>query len=218
MGYRGRNKQPLLKEPTPERYYLRANYVSLKAIMKTNRSKFRTWQNRLMTKALFIELTAPELQDNCLYSISNVPKERNGKIYPSLYELYMAEDDILEHDFARKYFESYAHWCIICESWWMRDIVAQWREELSIRIKSDALKIIRAEADAGTKYAYPAAVYLTKEGWKQPAKVERTNGKVGRPSKAAIAEEAARLAMEQHDYADDLKRLGIEITDKKVIN
>lgn len=175
-------------------------------------SKFRNEQNQLLTRGLFVEQTLVDNQDRCLYSLSRVEKTRGGKTFPSLYKLYMDENDILEHDFATKYFEGWEHWQMICNSWWMKPLIAKWREELEVRKVSDALKIIEAEAIANTKYSYGAAVYLSKKGWKdKPVEKVEKKASVGRPSKIKIAEEAARIAMEEHDVDEDLKRLGITV-------
>lgn len=181
----------------------------------TTRNKFRNAvNNQRLTQALFFETTAPETRDYAIYSLSKVDKEWNGRKFKSLYKLYMAENDILEHDFATKYFESWDHWKQICETKFMRELIASWREELDVRIRSDALKIIQAEVYNNTKYSYPAAVYIAKQGWKDRIKTEDTKTTkkgAGRPTKASIAEEANRIAMEAHDVSADLQRLGIKV-------
>lgn len=173
---------------------------------------FRNPTNGLYTRGLFVEQTTLEDRHSAIYSLSQVDKVRDGKTYPSLYKLYMAENDLLEHDFALKYFESWKHWQLIANSTWMKPLIAKWREELELRIRSDALKIIQAEAEAGTKYSYAAAVYLAKQGWKDKVKEEeKTKSKTGagRPSKAQVQEEITRLALEAHDVDADIKRLGL---------
>lgn len=163
-----------------------------------------------------------------MYSISRIDKTRSVKtydeagnekveyrVYPSLYKLYMQENDPLEHEFATKYFESWFHWCEVANSTWMKPLLAQWRSELELRIRSDAVRMIQAEAISDSKYAYAANIYLAKKSWKEPEPVQRsttpdeTKVARGRPSKAQITEEAVRMALSQHDVLEDLKRLGI---------
>lgn len=176
-------------------------------------SKFRNDLNVRYTKALFFELTTTENREAAIYTLSKEDKHFGDRFYRSLYQCYMNENDILEHDFANKYFEDWEHWQNIARTNWMKPLIAKWRVELETRIKSDALKIIRAEADAGTKYSYAAAVYLAKKGWEEkiPEKSLGPKKSVGRPSKAQIAEEAHRIAIEGHSVDEDLARLGVKV-------
>lgn len=186
-------------------------------------SKFRNSQNGLRTKQLFVEHNRTAGREGALYSISRVDKVRKVvdpetneityKTYPSLYQLYMRENDPLEHEFAMKYFESWFHWQEVANSTWMKPLIDSWRQELELRIQSDALKAIQAEAINDTKYSYAANLYLAKKSWKdketpkEPAPEKRLRG---RPSKASIAEEAAKIASQQHDIWEDYKRLKLD--------
>lgn len=191
------------------------------------KSPFRNSNNTLRTKQLFVEYNRNPEREGAMYSISRIDKTRAiktydklgneqiiHKTYPSLFKLYMQENDPLEHEFALKYFESWFHWCEIANSSWMKPLLKQWREELELRIQSDALKAIQAEAINDTKYSYAANLYLAKKSWKEPKpKTEEntTRSTRGRPSKAQIAEEASKMAMAQHDVFEDLKRLGLNL-------
>jgi hypothetical protein len=167
---------------------------------------FRNEFNQLLTRALFLEVnvTTPE---QVKYTLSRFDKTLDGRTIPSLYRLYVEMADITEYEFALKYFEGWDHWQGIANSWYLKDLVAKWREEVEVKIQTEALKAIQAEAMADTKYSYAANRYLADKGWKQEAKTSRRGA--GRPSKAQIQEEATRLASEAHDVNADMKRLGI---------
>lgn len=172
---------------------------------------FRNETNNLLTRALFWETN---YQDVAIYTLGRNDKEvtlsdGSTKKLKSLYRLYMDMNDVTEYDFANKYFESWDHWKLVSESWYLKDLVAKWREELEIRVVTDALKMIQAEAISSSKYAYAANRYLADKGWKAEEKKSRKGA--GRPSKASIQEEAVRLASEQHDTNADLERLGLKV-------
>jgi hypothetical protein len=175
-------------------------------------SKFRNSTNVRYTKQLFVEFDRTEDKSLAMYSLSRVDKTSRGKKFPSIYKLFMRMNDPLEHEFANKYFEDYYHWQDICNSHWMKPLIKTWREELELRIQSDALKAIQAEALTNSKYAYGANVYLAKKGWKEKEapKVEASKNGRGRPSKSQILEEAQKIAMADHSALEDLERLGIK--------
>lgn len=141
--------------------------------MKTN---FRNKNNTLITKNLFKEIsTNPE---KVVYSL-----EREDSDYPSLYKLYLKLEDLTEFEFANKYFESYEHWKIICQTDWFHSYIAGWREELELKIRAKALTslINRMEGDPIT------AKYLLDKNWVE--KLHEKNPVVnlrGRPSKQDI--------------------------------
>lgn len=145
--------------------------------------------------------------EEVLYSLSKNDKTLpDGRVIPSLYRLYMACPDVTEYEFANKYFDGWSHWKQISEAWYMKNLVKEWREELEVKIRSDALKMIEAEAVSDSKYAYSANRYLADLGWKPDGKTSKGRG---RPSKQQIADEATRIATEEHDVMNDLKRLGL---------
>jgi hypothetical protein len=175
-----------------------------------DRSKYHKGY-QIITRGLFYEM-APD-KSAVLYSLTDIDKDLgDGRVAKSLKKLYLKMGDITEYDFAHKYFYNWQHWQEVANASWMKKIVAKWREELEVLIQADALKMIQAEAIANTKYSYAANRYLADKGWKVTAdqKVEKKASRgAGRPSKAQVAEEANRMAMEAHSVEDDLKRLGL---------
>lgn len=178
--------------------------------VKQRTNKFRGPTGQRLTKGLFVEFYGSD-KSKCLYTLEDVDKvDPDGNTYQSLYQAYMEMGDLYERDFALKYFESWDHWDEIRNSAWMSPILAKWRKELELQIRSEALMRIQMEASGHGKNAYNANIYLARRGWLEDADKPIKTGKgAGRPSKAQIAEETARLAMEAHDVSNDLKRLGL---------
>lgn len=134
----------------------------------------------------------------------------SGKKLLSLRRAYIESRDPQEGIFASKYFYSYAHWITVSELREVREEVAEWRRELEMILKSEALAIIVREAEEDGKNAYEANKFLlTSKFWdkedKNPKDLKR-----GRPSKAEIA---ARLQEEtdlEKRLKADMKRISAD--------
>jgi hypothetical protein len=151
------------------------------------------------TRSLFLELSYTD-KSACIYTLKN----RDHGQYISLYQRYMAMEDPLEHTFANTYFEDYDHWMMCASASWLKDEVARWRKELTLKLRAKALNRIRdIAADESNKASFSANRLLLEGGWMD--KEERKQ--VGRPSKDAIREQADALFEAEKSYKDDLERL-----------
>jgi len=149
---------------------------------------FRTSNDRLKITNLFIDTRYDE---GAIYCLADKDKEVKGKHYPSLYRLYIEMSDITEYNFANKYLESYQHWLTLCEEEWFKPIVTRWRKEIELKVKSQALLEIVAQATSeDPRKRLEAAKYLYEKVGSQ-----NSNGR-GRPSKAEIKAETEKLARE----------------------
>jgi hypothetical protein len=169
-------------------------------------NKFKRGTQRLL-KGLFYEMTQPDDRQNVLYTL----KDRDHKGYKSLYTLYIAEGDPWEHTFAEKYFDGWDHWEDLCNCRWFKPYIDRWRNELEVKIRSQALRAIREEAEAATPQSYQANKFLLEKGWvtrKEPTQEERRN-KRGRPSKEEILKSADELARSFNQISEDADRLGL---------
>lgn len=139
--------------------------------------KFRNTRNQLITRNLFLEESAN--LDQVMYTLNR----ESVCDYPSIYRLYIDEEDFTEYNFALKYFESYAHWKQICTCNWFIPYISAWREELELKVKARNLKslILKAEKDPAI------AKYLLNNHWVEKAQANNpVNNLRGRPSKEEI--------------------------------
>lgn len=156
---------------------------------------FREPDGQLMTQSLFLELRYQT--DVALYTLKKRDYEYKGKVYPSLYLLYMAIGDPTEYEFANACFENWAHWKRIRENKLITPYAEEWAEELEIKIRSEAIRSMRIQAR--TDKGAASAKWLAERGWAEK--------QVGRPSSAAVAKEARRQNHIQAALNDDLERM-----------
>ncbi len=161
-------------------------------------SKFTNESGARLTKGLFYEMTLAD-KSSVVYTL----KQTDHKGYPSLYKLYMETMDPTEYRFAVSYLDGWEHWSQLVSCTWFAPIVAKWREELHLKIASEALTRIMTEASADRKESFAANKYLLEKGW-QP----KGSDKVGRPSKEAIKTAAQRMVLDNSRVLTDWERLG----------
>ena len=161
-------------------------------------TRFRTAQNVRLTRGLFLEW-AP---DTALYTL----RDQDYKGKPSLYRIYMEISDPTEYQFATAALEGWEHWQMLAEATWFKPYVQRWRTELELKIKSEALKRIGQEAQAGSKASFAANKFLVEKGY-----IDKTvePNRRGRPTKAEIERKAKELAFDQTNLQDDIKRIGL---------
>lgn len=167
-----------------------------------DKTRFRNSSNGLLTTRLFLEVSY-ERPENVMYTIKRV----DYKGYPSLYRLYMALEDPMEFEFANTFFDSYEHWEQICATMWFKEYIYQWRKELELKLRSKALRVIRAIAENGNgNKAFEANKFLLADGWQKSSKTDNNRG---RPSKAEIQKASRDIAEEASSFREDFNRLGL---------
>lgn len=156
--------------------------------------------NRYLTKSLFLETAKPEQRAKfgTPFTLKEEDWELDGIKYISLRRLYLEISDPSEYEFAQIVFGSWKHWQSICNATWFRDIHAEWKEELEIKLQSKALKSIIHSATEDGSRGTVAAKYLMEKGWVKQK---------GRPSKATIAKEATKMARVYDEIEEDLDRM-----------
>jgi hypothetical protein len=134
---------------------------------------------------------------NFIYTL----KDEDFEGYPSLRRLYLESSDPSEYNFANEHLGGWDHWQTLCGSTWFAPIVDDWRKELSIKLKAEAMAKIRAIAnDPLNKNFYTANKYLNEEGWD----TETKRLKQGRRSKEIIQSEARKLTKVDADLKSDI--------------
>lgn len=162
--------------------------------------KFRSDNGQLLTRRLFWEVSL-QINDKSktYYSLSNVDHPEG---YPSLYKLYLQEEDPTEYRFASKYFEDYDHWMVVTRTPWMAPLINKWRKHLRSRLQSKAVgKILSISEDDTHKEQFKALLLVVKAGWEQPGSIR------GRPSAEEIKKNLKIAAQDNDGTLDDYERI-----------
>lgn len=152
-------------------------------------------RGRPRTQSLFLEVGYDE--ETAVFTLKDWDWEYKGKVYKSLKQLYLMEEDPLEYSFATKYFLSWDHWLRICDNKTIGKHVDKWRVELELKLASASIKGIIDQS--GDERGFQAAKYVAERAWnKNP---------VGRPRKDVRAEQEAVDSALDNEFSDDIKRL-----------
>lgn len=93
----------------------------------------------IRTKSLMADII---YEDSKYEPVYYMRQEKSDDKYISLKEVYMQIADPTEYQFATLCFYNYQQWETICLTPWAVNVVAQWREELQIKLRSEAVKEI----------------------------------------------------------------------------
>lgn len=158
----------------------------------------KTYRNggRWITQGLFLE----QSYTDTTYVIYTLQDEDHPRGYLSLYKLYMASNDPMEYTFANTHLGGWDHWEALSKAKWFQPYIQRWRKELELKIKAEALLLIREEAAAGGKNSFVANKFLLEKGW-----VESPEGKRGRPKKQEIIQEA-----DLKELKSDFERINLQ--------
>lgn len=160
--------------------------------MKVDKSKFLDSMGRPITQALFLELG---YTDFAVYTLKEQDHEYKGKVYPSLKRLYLEMEDVIEYDFATEYLYGYRHWKRMCENKAIAPHVAEWREELELKLRSQAT----AQMIEMSEESFQATKWLADRGWEKKG--------AGRPATKEKEMEDALAKQVETDYSADIVRL-----------
>jgi len=133
---------------------------------------------RPLTQGLFLEIGYNT--QYAVFTLDDDDKEYKGVTYPSMKKLYLACEDPTEYQFAKKYLLGWRHWKRLLENTVLRVHFDEWREELEVAMRSEAVLSIvdMTTSDQGN---FQAAKWLADRGWDKRG--------AGRPSKAEIDRE-----------------------------
>lgn len=136
------------------------------------KSRLVDTMGRPLTQSLFLEIG---YTDYSVYTLKEIDYTYKDKKYPSLKRLYLNEEDPTEYVFAEKHLLGWQHWKRLCENKVIAKHVDEWREELELKIRSQAVRDMQnlCASESGN---YSAAKFLADRGWEKRA--------AGRPSKA----------------------------------
>lgn len=152
------------------------------------------------TQSLFLELSYQDTS-KAIYTLKDDDHEYNGNTYKSIKKLYLEIADPTEYAFAEQCFANWRHWKRISENTGLlKPYIQEWRDELEIKLRSQAIKSIAIEASSDNKGALQAAKWLADKGW-----IEKKGA--GRPTKEAVEGERKHRAAVKQQVEDDLERI-----------
>lgn len=166
-------------------------------------NKFRSPVNNVrFLKQLFFEMTLAD-KPYVLYTLKDVDHEG----YPSLYRLYMETDDPTEYEFANTYLDGWEHWEMLCATEWFKPYVTRWRKELDLRMKSKALKALKAEKDnLDSRTRITVNKYLLERGWEPKENPKNSKTKA---SQEEVLQHVA--SMEKKELDEAAERIGLRM-------
>ena len=159
---------------------------------------FKDGKNQWLTRGLFYELSDYKLTDFVQFTLGDEDLIKKGKTLTSLKSLYIKAGDPTEYQFAIQHLGGWSHWKRMLDCKDIKVRVEEWREELEIKIRSEAIFQMNDHALAGS---YQASKYLADRGWDlrkagAPSKAEKAGQKkVDKKLAAVINADAHRLGI-----------------------
>jgi hypothetical protein len=167
------------------------------------REQAKDTEGRSRTMSLFWETRREGYAP--LFTIKDRIHVVDGVSYPSLKLIYMEYSHIpgYEYEFAQDVFGSWDHWQRLTKDSSLRNVFKEWREELDIKLRAEAIKgLIQASKEADAK-GVAAARYLADKGYASSTR--------GRPSKEEVEREKKIAASVSKDLESDMERLGLSV-------
>ena len=155
--------------------------------------------------SLFYEYRHLVKNDTAVYTLSNTDKEVDGKVYPSLFRLYMETADITEGAFVEKYLYDWKQWELLQQNKILAPYIEMWRTELRKKVRSEMMGVVyrdalNPESKTATTSAKYILEYLEKEEPKESSKKQpgrpsnkRTLGITNIPEKKILMDDAKRV-------------------------
>ena len=159
----------------------------------TGKPLLKDSKNDWRTLSVFLETNVTQMTPE--WSL----KPYTSKGLPSAHELYLEIADPTEYAFANVLLGSWAHWQRLLECNWFLPYVEAWRDELEVKLRSEAVQNINAISKGSSPGALNASRWLAEKGWSEK--------KRGRPSKGEVASERRKQAAISQEVAADLERI-----------
>lgn len=156
--------------------------------------KFKDSTGRWRTKSLFVETIQKDQLDAGFLPLYTL-KGKGGM--DDLHKMYIAIGDPTEYQFAEECLGGWAHLQHLRGLAWFKKHIDAWKDELEVKLRSDAIQEMRLAAKEGTR-GISAQKYLAERGWEK---------KRGRPSKEEVERERAIQARMDEELHDDASRL-----------
>lgn len=163
--------------------------------MTIDKEQLQDTMGRPLTQSLFLELGYSEYS---VYTLKEHDYAYKGKNYPSLKRLYLKEEDVTEYEFATKHLLGWQHWKRLCENKQIRKHIDDWREELELKIRAQAIRDMQnlCASEGGN---FSATKFLADRGWEKRG--------AGRPSKQDKEREDRLADRLSDEFSADIIRL-----------
>lgn len=160
-----------------------------------DKDRLKDSMGRPMTQALFLEIGYE--QDKAVYTLKDEDHFYEGKTYPSLKRLYLEMEDVVEYEFSKEHLLGWQHWQRLNRNKALSKHFEEWREELELQIRSNAVQGI---IDMTASDNFQASKWLADRGWDKKA--------AGRPSKQEkLKEDRMNKRLEEEFNADVIRLL-----------
>lgn len=146
--------------------------------MSQTKSKYLTSAGQRLVKALFHEYSY-QAESEPLYTFQREDKEVDGKVYPSLYRLYMACDDISEASFVSQYMYDLKQWDMIRNNNLFKDEINEWRRNLRMRKLGQVIEVLEKDALDEGPTSTASAKFLADKVYGLPKRSGRPVNKQG---------------------------------------
>lgn len=181
--------------------------VSEPSIMKVWHPLLKDDRNVARTTSLFFESKReadPTLVP--IFTLKDFDYTVDGVTYLSLRQIYFSYEHIpnFEYNFAMDVFGSWDIWQKITKCS-IRSVFQEWRDELEIKIKAEAIRRMMAASRSDDAKGVQAAKYLADKGY-----VEGGTRR-GRPTKEEVERERKLQAEVKDSLAADMERIGMSI-------
>jgi len=158
-------------------------------------SKYKDTIGRYRTQSLFYETN--QSKERPVFTLK--PQDHKG--LPSMKRLYLEQNDPTEYSFAIGVLGSLEAWIKLSNASWFSKYIDAWRDELELKLRSEAISKMRNLAEDGNK---DATKWLAEKGWEKRA--------AGRPTKQQISDENRKKERVLSSIDDDAERLGLGST------
>lgn len=158
-------------------------------------TRYKGDNGRWLVTELFYEFNDRPGKERAIYTFN---KYREG--FKIFIEEYLKLNDPTEYKVANEMFGGWPHWEEISNSTKLKPYIEQARKELELKLKSEALQLVIADAGSSTQTAASSRKYLLDSLYKTERKSQTTKSK---------AQTTAMEVFELDQIKHDLKRLEI---------
>ena len=169
-------------------------------------SQLKGPNGKCRTKSLFYELSYYDTTD-VIFTTKEQDITVKGKAYVSLQQLFinMVPNDPTEYEFAMSVFGSWEVWKTISEAPQLKPFVTNWRNEVVVKVKSQAIQAIAEEMRSNGRSSFSAAKLLLDKGWLD----NDTASQAKRKLQAKEQQEQDKQALSLLE--NDAQRLGLKV-------